>query len=182
MEEKTARYTMEMTVDEAYLRETWPAYPKFRRATRLLALLPAAGLLAVGFSWAATGEAPMGFLMVALLFLAFDLYLPRLAMRQTLGSYRRFQADGLRRVTLCDDGVETELVKYGKTVFHDYADFDRVEEDAHSWYLVRPGQRVVIPKGNCTRGDPAEVRPFLEERLAAAKAQACLSDAADDDT
>ena len=47
MEEKTAYFTMEMNVDEAYLRETWAAYPKVRRATRLLALL-AAGCLPEG--------------------------------------------------------------------------------------------------------------------------------------
>ena len=170
MEEKTAAFRMEMDVNEAYLRETWEFYPKARRVTRLLALVPAAGLLAVGFTWASTGEAPMGFLMVALLFLAFDLYLPRLAMRQTLSNYRRYQADGLRRIALTEDGVETELVKYGKTLFHAYADFDRVEEDSHGWYLVRPGQRVVIPKGKGIQGDPDQVRPFLEERLAACHA------------
>ena len=30
--------------------------------------------------------------------------------------------------------------------------------------------RVVIPKGHCTQGDPAQVRSFLEERLAACHA------------
>lgn len=170
MEEKTAAFQMEMDVNEAYLRETWDVYPKVRRITRLLALLPVVGLLAVGFNWVATGEAPMGFLMVALLFLAFDLYLPRLVMRQTLSNYRRYQADGPRRISLMDDGVETELVKYGKSVFHAYSDFDQVEEDSHGWYLTRPGQRVVIPKGHCTQGDPAQVRSFLEERLAACHA------------
>ena len=170
MEEKTAAFRMEMDVNEAYLRETWDVYPKVRRITRLLALLPVVGFLAAGFTWAGTGELPMGFLMVALLFLAFDLAMPKLALRQTLSSYRRYQADGPRHIALLDDGVETELVKYGKTLFHAYGDFDRVEEDSHGWYLVRPRQRVVIPKGKCTQGDPYQVRPFLEERLAACHA------------
>ena len=61
MEEKTAAFQMEMDVNEAYLRETWDVYPKVRRITRLLALLPVVGLLAVGFNWAATGEAPWAF-------------------------------------------------------------------------------------------------------------------------
>ena len=146
MEEKTAYFTMEMNVDEAYLRETWAAYPKVRRATRLLALLPAAGFLVGGWMWVAQGELTLGFLVVALLFLAFDLALPGLAVRQTLGRYRKFRADGPRRVSLLEDGVETEVVKYGETVFHAYADFDRLEEDEKGWYLVRPGQRVVVPK------------------------------------
>ena len=164
MEEKTAYFTMEMNVDEAYLRETWAAYPKVRRATRLLALLPAAGFLVGGWMWVAQGELTLGFLVVALLFLAFDLALPGLAVRQTLGRYRKFHADGPRRVSLLEDGVETEVVKYGETVFHAYADFDRLEEDEKGWYLVRPGQRVVIPKDG---RESAAVGAFLAERLAA---------------
>lgn len=34
MEEKTVYFTMEMDVNEAYLRDTWAAYPKIRWATR----------------------------------------------------------------------------------------------------------------------------------------------------
>ena len=169
MEEKTVHYTMEMDVNEAYLRDTWAAYPKIQRATRLLALLPIAGFLVGGWMWVVQGELTLGFLVVALLFLAFDLLMPRLALRQALSSYRRYHADGPRRVTLLEHGVETELVKYGNTVFHAYADFDQVEEDSHGWYLVRPGQRVIIPKGNCTQGNPEQVRQFLEERMAAEK-------------
>ena len=63
------------------------------------------------------------------------------------------------------------LVKYGETVFHPYAGFERLEEDRLCWYLVRPGQRVVIPK---SVGDGAQVRAFLEERLAAAKEASAL--------
>ncbi len=181
MEEKTIYFKMEMDVNEDYLRETWDVYPKVKRATRLLTILPAVGFLSLGWLWATTGELSMGFLIVALLFLAFDLLMPRLVLRQTLASYRRYQADGPRHISLLDDGVETELVKYGKTLFHAYADFEQVEEDDHGWYLTRPGQRVVIPKGHCTQGDPAEVRQFLEERMAAAKAQPCLSDEAEED-
>ena len=181
MEETTVHYAMEMDVNEEYLRETWAVYPKIRRTTRLLALLPVAGCLIGGWMWAVQGELTLGFLVVALLLLAFDLLLPQLALRQTLANYRRYQADGPRRISLLDDGVETELVKYGKTIFHAYADFDRVEEDSHGWYLTRSGQRVVIPKGRCTQGDPAQVRQFLEERMAAAKAQPCLSDEAEED-
>lgn len=164
MEEKTVYYTLEMDVNETYLRETWAAYPKVRRATRLLALLPAAGFLVGGWMWVAQGELTLGFLVVALLFLAFDLALPGLAVRQTLGRYRKFHADGPRRVSLLEDGVETEVVKYGETVFHPYADFDRLEEDEKGWYLVRPGQRVVIPKDG---RESAAVGAFLAERLAA---------------
>lgn len=167
MEEKTVHYTMAMDVNEDYLRDTWEAYPKVKRATRLLVVLPLIGFISLGWLWASTGELSMGFLIVALLFLGFDLLLPRLALRQTLANYRRYQADGPRRISLLDDGVETELVKYGKTAFHAYADFDRVEEDGHGWYLVRPGQRVVIPKDGSQ--DPASVKAFLEERMAAVK-------------
>ena len=78
MEEKTVHFTMEMDVNEAYLRDTWAAYPKIRRATRLLALLPIAGFLVGGWMWVVQGELTLGFLVVALLFLAFDLALPRL--------------------------------------------------------------------------------------------------------
>ena len=163
MEEKTVYYTLEMDVNETYLRETWAAYPKVRRATRLLALLPAAGFLAWGWMWMVQGEFNMGFLMSALLILAFDLALPGLAVRQTLGRYRKFRADGPRRVSLLDDGVETEVVKYGERVFHPYADFDRLEEDEKSWYLVRPGQRVVIPKSGGEEN--ARIGAFLTERL-----------------
>ena len=163
MEEKTVYYTLEMDVNETYLRETWAAYPKVRRATRLLALLPAAGFLAGGWMWMVQGEFNMGFLMSALLILAFDLALPGLAVRQTLGRYRKFRADGPRRVSLLDDGVETEVVKYGERVFHPYADFDRLEEDEKSWYLVRPGQRVVIPKSGGEEN--ARIGAFLAERL-----------------
>ena len=73
-------------------------------------------------------------------------------MRQTLSNYRRYQADGPRRISLMDDGVETEAGEIRKSVFHAYSDFDQVEEDSHGWYLTRPGQRVVISKGHCTRG------------------------------
>ena len=135
-----------------------------RRYARQLALLPAAGFLVGGWMWVAQGELTLGFLVVALLFLAFDLALPGLAVRQTLGRYRKFRADGPRRVSLLEDGVETEVVKYGETVFHPYADFDRLEEDEKGWYLVRPGQRVVVPKDG---RESAAVGAFLAERLAA---------------
>lgn len=172
MEEKTVYFTMEMDVNEAYLRDTWAAYPKIRWATRLLALLPIAGFLVGGWMWVAQGELTLGFLVVALLFLAFDLALPRLSLRQMLSRYQKFHADGPRRVSLLDDGVETEVVKYGETVFHAYADFDRLEEDEKGWYLVRPGQRVVIPKD--PGRDSAPVGAFLAERMAAARAGDCL--------
>lgn len=161
-------------MNEAYLRDTWAAYPKIRWATRLLALLPIAGFLVGGWMWEVQGELTLGFLVVALLFLAFDLALPRLSVRQTLSRYQKFHADGLRRVSLLDDGVETEVVKYGERVFHPYADFDRLEEDEKSWYLVRPGQRVVIPKDGSQ--DPDAVRTFLKEKMAAAAAGDCLPD------
>ena len=48
MEETTVHYTMEMDVNEEYLRETWAVYPKIRSTTRLLALLPVAGCLIGG--------------------------------------------------------------------------------------------------------------------------------------
>lgn len=174
MEEKTVHFTMEMDVNEAYLRDTWAAYPKIRRATRLLALLPIAGFLVGGWMWVVQGELTLGFLVVALLFLAFDLALPRLSVRQTLSRYQKFHADGLRRVSLLDDGVETEVVKYGERVFHPYADFAELEEDQRGWYLVRPGQRVVIPKDGSQ--DPDAVRAFLKEKMAAAAAGDCLPD------
>ena len=172
MEEKTVHFTMEMDVNEAYLRDTWAAYPKVRRATRLLALLPAAGFLVGGWWWVAQGELTLGFLVVALLFLAFDLALPRLSLRQMLSRYQKFHADGPRRVSLLDEGVETEVVKYGETVFHAYADFDRLEEDEKGWYLVRPGQRVVIPRSG--GAENARIGAFLAERMAAARAGDCL--------
>ena len=171
MEETAARYTGVLDVNEAYFRETWRDNPRIRRATRLLALLPVAGFLAGGWMWAVRGRLSMGFLVTAALFLAFDLALPRLALRQYLLQYQKFHADGQRRVTLLADGVETELMKYGETVFHPYADFERLEEDRLCWYLSRPGQRVVIPK---SVGDGAQVRAFLEERLAAAKETSAL--------
>lgn len=163
MEEKTVYFTMEMDVNEAYLRDTWAAYPKIRWATRLLALLPIAGFLVGGWMWVVQGELALGFLVVALLFLAFDLALPRLSVRQTLSRYQKFHADGLRRVSLLDDGVETELVKYSEKVFHPYADFAELEEDQRGWYLVRPGQRVVIPKSGGEEN--ARIGAFLAERL-----------------
>ena len=55
MEEKTVHFTMEMDVNEAYLRDTWAAYPKIRWATRLLALLPIAGFLVGGWMWVVQG-------------------------------------------------------------------------------------------------------------------------------
>lgn len=164
MEEKTVHYTMEMDVNETYLRETWAAYPKIRRATRLLALLPVAGCLVGGWMWVVQGELTLGFLVVALLFLAFDLALPRLSVRQLLSRYQKYQADGPRRIFLLDSGVETELVKYGKTIFHAYDDFEGLEEDDQGWYLTRPGQRVIIPKSGVS--DSEQVRQFLKERMA----------------
>lgn len=176
MEEKTVHYTAVLDVNEAYLRETWKDYPRIRRATRLLALLPVAGFLAGGWMWVARGWLSLGFLVTAALFLAFDLTLPRLALRQCFLQYQKFHADGQRRVSLLEDGVETELVKYGETVFHPYAGFERLEEDRLCWYLVRPGQRVVIPKSG---GDNERVHAFLEERLTAEKEEPALPDEAE---
>ena len=96
----------------------------------------------------------------------FAVTLPRLVVGQMLGDYRKYHSDGLRRVTLLDDGVETTLVKYDSTVFNAYSEFQRVEEDDKGWYLIRPDRRLIIPKGTTLQGDPAKVRAFLEERLA----------------
>ena len=142
MEERTAFFQSEVTVDAAYLRRTWSK------------------------QHARGGYTSLGIFVLAVILLLFAVALPRLVVGQMLGDYRKYRSDGLRRVTLLDDGVETTLVKYDSTVFNTYSEFQRVEEDDKGWYLIRPDRRLIIPKGTTLQGDPAKVRAFLEERLA----------------
>lgn len=180
---ENAYFVMEMTIDKAYLRKTWKPLTKLKRTRWLLALLPAACLVYTLCLWAGGSTIQFGIPIMAGIFLLFALMLPSLVISQMLSQYRQYQADGPRRVSLLAGGVETELVKYKNTLFHAYKDFDRVEEDEFSYYLARQGQKVVIPKGPCLVGDPAQVKAFLEERLAACKAEAEREalEAADDD-
>lgn len=167
-----AYFVMEMTIDKAYLRKSWEPLAKLKRTRWLLALLPAVCLVYTLCLWAGGKTIQFGIPIMAGIFLAFALMLPSLTISQMFRQYRQYKADGLRRVSLLSDGVETELVKYKNTLFHAYKDFERVEEDELNYYLARQGQKVIIPKGPCLTGDPAQVRPFLEERLAACRAEA----------
>ena len=161
-------FRSEMTVNKAYLRRTWAPLPRLRRARWLIALLPLACLLYSGYVMLTQGDLPLGIPIMAGIFLLFALMLPALAISQMFNQYRQFRADGLRRVSLLADGVETEMVKYGSRVFHGYDRFDRVEEDREHWLLVMPGgQKVLVPKAPCLAGDPSRVKAWLTERIAA---------------
>ena len=174
--ETNPAFVLEMTLDKAYLRRTWQPLARLKRTRWLLALLPAACLVYALCLWAGGKTVQMGIPIMAAIFLLFALMLPSLALSQLLSQYRQYQADGPRRISLLSDGVETELTKYHNTVFHAYRDFERVEEDEFSYSLVRQGQRVIIPKGPCLVGDPAQVKAFLEARLAACRAEAEAED------
>jgi len=113
----------------------------------------------------------LGVPMMAVAFLAFSMALPSLMINQLFGSYQRYKADGKRRISLSEEGVEVELQKYNYTVFQPYTDFDRVDEDEHNYYLARTGQKMIIPKGACIVGDASQVRSFLDERMALALEQ-----------
>lgn len=166
MEERTAFFQSEVTVDAAYLRRTWSNYGKLARARWILALFPLVCIIYLAAQHARGGYTSLGIFVLAVILLLFAVALPRLVVGQMLGDYRKYRSDGLRRVALLDDGVETTLVKYGSTVFNAYGEFQRVEEDDKGWYLIRPDRRLIIPKGTTLQGDPAKVRAFLEERLA----------------
>jgi len=169
---ENASFVMEMKIDKAYLRKTWEPLAKLRRTRWLLALLPAVCLVYTICLWAGGKSIQFGIPIMAAIFLLFALMLPSLAISQMLSQYRQYKADGPRRISLLADGVETELAKYQNTVFHAYRDFERVEEDEFNYYLARQGQKVIIPKTPCLTGDPDRIKPFLEERLAACRAEA----------
>lgn len=182
MGEKTVLFQMEMTIDKAYLRKTWKPLAKLKKTRWLLALLPAVCLAYTLYLWAGGGTIQMGIPIMAGIFLLFALMLPSLAISQLLAQYRQYKADGPRRISLLSDGVETELVKYGNTLFHPYAAFDHVEEDDASYSLAAGnGQKIILPKGPCLSGDPSQVRAFLEERLAACRAEAAAPEDGEDD-
>lgn len=169
MEEKTVFFQSEVTVDAAYLRRTWSSYGKLARARWVLALFPLICIVYLAVQYARGGYTSLGILALAVILLLFAVALPRLVVGQMLGDYRKYRSDGLRRVSLLDDGVETTLVQYDNTVFHPYRDFQRVEEDNQGWYLICPDRRLIIPKGTTLQGDPAKVKAFLEDRLAACR-------------
>ena len=178
MEEKKTFFRMEMTIDKAYLRRTWKPLAKLKKVRWLIMLLPLVCLLYAFYLLINGQDVPLGIPIMAAIFLLFALMLPSLMLSQIMAQYRQYQADGRRCISLEEDGVETELVKYHNTLFHAYRDFDRLEEDNESYYLVsQGGQKVIIPKGPCLEGDSAGVKPFLEERLAACRAEAALEEA-----
>lgn len=169
---ENAYFVMEMTIDKAYLRKTWKPLTKLKRTRWLLALLPAVCLVYTLYLWSSGKPTQLGIPIMAGIFLLFALMLPSLAISQMLSQYRQYKADGPRRISLLSDGVQTELAKYQNTLFHAYKDFEQVEEDEFAYYLARQGQKVVIPKTPCLTGKAEEVRPFLEERLAACREEA----------
>lgn len=179
VEEKTVFFQSEVTVDAAYLRRTWSNYGKLARARWILALFPVACVAYLAVQYARGGYTSLGIFALAAILLVFALVLPRLVVGQMLGDYKKYRSDGPRRVSLLSDGAETVLVKYGSTVFSPYRDFERVEEDGNGWYLIRPDRRLIIPKGTTLVGDPAQVRAFLEARLAACRLEAAEEESDD---
>ena len=177
------RFASEMTIDKAYVRRSWKPYAKLRRSRWLIAVLPAVCLVYSAYVMLTMGDLPLGMPIMSGIFLLFALLLPSMAISHLFNSYRQFKADGLRRVTLLPDGVETALVKYGTTVFHGYESFLRVEEDGEFWYLVMANrQKVLIPKAPCLAGEAEGVAAWLEERIAACTAAAeAAEDEAEED-
>ena len=189
MEEKIvtgqeARFVSEMKIDRAHVRRNWKPYGKLRRARWLIAILPAICLVYSAYVMLTMGDLPLGMPIMSGIFLLFALLLPSMAVSHMFHSYRQYRADGLRRITLQDDGVETALIKYGTSVFHGYENFCRVEEDESCWYLVMAnGQKVLVPKEPCISGDAAGVTEWLADRIAVctAAAEAAAAEEAEDE-
>lgn len=158
-------FRSEMTVDKAHLKRTYPALKTLKRVRWLLTLLPLVCLLYSGHVMLTKGDLPLGIPIMAGIFLLFALMLPSLLLSQLMSQYRQYKADGRRVVTLLSNGVETELTKYGNTVFSDYSAFKELTEDEDFWYLVAGNQKVLIPKSPVLEGDAETVRAFLETKL-----------------
>jgi len=180
-ERKQEIFRMELVIDKAYLKRTWPQLEKLKKFRLVLVAASVVCLVYSGYVMVMKDGVTLGVPMMAVAFLAFSMALPSLMINQLFGSYQRYKADGKRRISLMEDGVEVELEKYQTTYFYEYQHY-RVEEDEHSYYLVRQGQKVAIPKGPCLVGDEAEVGEFLRQRVAAAQEKAALPAEEEDDT
>ena len=176
-------FRMEMTIDKAYLKRTWANYKKLKKARWLTALVPMAFIVVLCVYWLSDRYVQLGLLFLALALMCFTLMMPGMLLDKAFGQYKQYRTDGKRRISLMEDGVEVELQKYQYTVFQPYTDFGRVDEDEHNYYLASPGQKMIIPKGECLVGDADQVRSFLDERMALAleqKAQQAMLEEAEE--
>ena len=88
MEERTAFFQSEVTVDAAYLRRTWSNYGKLARARWILALFPLICIIYLAAQHARGGYTSLGIFALAVILLLFAVALPRLVVGQMLGERR----------------------------------------------------------------------------------------------